>query len=123
MALLRASGSEDSDNVRDLQSERSRVAKHLLAWFHVTMRITMLRQQLKELVARAPTHDLTKLDPEFERIKWMRRGTSVEVNVGGGIAPAEAAPKTTSPASKIPLRPWRSPSAPAGNNNPANTSA
>ncbi len=36
----------------------------------VTMRITVLRQQLKELVARAPSDDLSKLDAEFERIKW-----------------------------------------------------
>jgi len=34
------------------------------------MRITVLRQQLKELVARAPSDDLAKLDAEFERIKW-----------------------------------------------------
>src|SRR6266511_2522250 len=34
------------------------------------MRITMMRQQLKELVARAPNDDLTKLDAECERIKW-----------------------------------------------------
>jgi len=34
------------------------------------MRITVLRQQLKELSARAPSDDLAKLDEEFERIKW-----------------------------------------------------
>ena len=56
--------------MRDLQFYLSPLAEHLLNWFHVTMRITMLRQQLKELVARAPTHDLAKLDTEFERIKW-----------------------------------------------------
>ena len=69
MALLRASGSEGGDNMRDLQFELSPVAEHLLDWFQLTMRITVLRQQLKALVARAPTHDLTMLDTEFERIK------------------------------------------------------
>jgi hypothetical protein len=34
------------------------------------MRITVLRQQLKELLARTTTPDLEKLDAEFERIKW-----------------------------------------------------
>jgi len=62
--------SDGGDNVRDLQLYLSPVAEHLLDWFHVTMRITMMRQQLKELVARAPGDDLSKLDAEFERIKW-----------------------------------------------------
>jgi hypothetical protein len=62
--------SDGGDNVRDLQLYLSPISEHLLDWFHVTMRITVLRQQLKELVARAPSDDLTKLDAEFERIKW-----------------------------------------------------
>ena len=56
--------------MRDLQCYLSPTSEHLLDWFHVTMRITVLRQQLKELVARAPTSDLDKQDEEFERIKW-----------------------------------------------------
>jgi hypothetical protein len=62
--------SDGGDNVRDLQFYLSPVAEHLLDWFHVTMRITVLRQQLKELVAQAPNDELAKLDAEFERIKW-----------------------------------------------------
>src|SRR5258705_13300287 len=34
------------------------------------MRITVLRQQLKELIAAAPDHDLATLDSELERVKW-----------------------------------------------------
>ncbi len=34
------------------------------------MRITVLRQQLKELIAAASDHDLTTLDGELERVKW-----------------------------------------------------
>jgi len=34
------------------------------------MRITVLRQQLKELITAAPDHDLAKLDDELERVKW-----------------------------------------------------
>jgi len=62
--------SDGGDNVRDLQLYLSPIAEHLLDWFHVTMRITVLRQQLKELLARTATPDLEKLDAEFERIKW-----------------------------------------------------
>jgi acyl carrier protein phosphodiesterase len=62
--------SDGGDNVRELQLYLSPLAEHLLDWFHVTMRITVLRQQLKELVARAPSDDLAQLDASFERIKW-----------------------------------------------------
>jgi len=62
--------SDGGDNVRDLQLYLSPLAEHLLDWFHVTMRITMLRQRLKELIAAAPDHDLEQLDDELERVKW-----------------------------------------------------
>jgi len=62
--------SDGGDNVRDLQFYLSPIAEHLLDWFHVTMRITVLRQQLKELVVRAPDDNLSKLDAGFESIKW-----------------------------------------------------
>jgi hypothetical protein len=57
---------DGGDSVRDLQLYLSPLAEHLLDWFH----ITMLRQQLKELSASAPDHDLAKLDDEVERLKW-----------------------------------------------------
>jgi hypothetical protein len=62
--------SDGGDNVRDLQLYLSPLAEHLLDWFHITMRITVLRQQLKELIAAAPEHDLAALDGELERVKW-----------------------------------------------------
>jgi hypothetical protein len=62
--------SDGGDTVRDLQLYLRVLAEHLLDWFHVTMRITVLRQQLKELIASAPDHDLAKLDDELERLKW-----------------------------------------------------
>jgi hypothetical protein len=46
------------------------------------MRITVLRQQLKALVTTAPSHDLAKLDAEFERIKsYLRRGVHLLLQV------------------------------------------
>jgi len=61
--------SDGGDNVRDLQLYLSPLAEHLLDWFHVTMRITVLRQQLKELIVAAPDHDLATLDSALERVK------------------------------------------------------
>lgn len=62
--------SDGGDTVRDLQLYLRVLAEHLLDWFHITMRITVLRQQLKELIASVPDHDLAKLDDELERLKW-----------------------------------------------------
>jgi len=62
--------SDGGDNVRDLQLYLSPLAEHLLDWFHITMRMTVLRQQLKELITVAPDHDLEQLDDELERVKW-----------------------------------------------------
>jgi hypothetical protein len=58
--------SDGGDNVRDLQLYLSPLAEHLLDWFH----ITALRQQLKELIAAVPDHELEKLDDDLERVKW-----------------------------------------------------
>ena len=38
--------SDGGDTVRDLQLYLSPLAEHLLDWFHITMRITVLRQQI-----------------------------------------------------------------------------
>src|SRR6266542_2863005 len=62
--------SDGGDTVRDLQLYLSPLAEHLLDWFQITMRLTVLRQQLKELIATAPDHDLATLDDELERVKW-----------------------------------------------------
>jgi len=62
--------SDGGDNVRDLQLYLSPLSEHLLDWFHITMRMTVLRQQLKELITVAPDHELAKLDDELERVKW-----------------------------------------------------
>jgi len=57
----------------------SPLAECLLDWFHVTMRITVLRQQLKELITVAPDHDLEPLDDELERLKWYLQLQGTEV--------------------------------------------
>ncbi len=63
--------SDGGDNVRNLQVFLNPQAEHILDWFHVTMRITTIRQMLKGL---KPHPDMW-ISPEemlsqMERIKW-----------------------------------------------------
>ena len=60
--------SDGGDNVRDLQLYMSPNAEHLLDWFHVTMRITVLKQMIKGLPKS--NEDLNSLEEDLERIKW-----------------------------------------------------
>jgi len=61
---------EGGDSVGDLQLSVSRISEQLLEWFQLTRRISVLRQQLKELVRQAPRDELGQLEAQFERIKW-----------------------------------------------------
>lgn len=84
--LLKAQGMQDNqqitflsdgaDNVRELQLYLNPEAEHLLDWFHVTMRLTVLTQMAKGLPEKIQTEDD---DPyglrepvlkSLERIKW-----------------------------------------------------
>lgn len=58
--------SDGGDTVRDLQFDLSPLAEHLLDWFHVTMRITIMRQMAKGL----PNEPSQEIDKKLERIKW-----------------------------------------------------
>ncbi len=63
--------SDGGDTVRNLQYYLSPQSEHLLDWFHITMRLTVMRQMLKGLSDLLPL-DRIILDPdhELERIKW-----------------------------------------------------
>ena len=59
--------SDGGDTVRNLQLYLSPQAEHLLDWFHITMRITAMKQMAKGL----PYHQtLPDVIPELESIKW-----------------------------------------------------
>ncbi len=62
--------SDGGDNVRDLQLYLSPQAEHLLDWFHVTMRLTILQQLRKELGTAAATLPLDEITADLDRIKW-----------------------------------------------------
>jgi hypothetical protein len=63
--------SDGGDTVRDLQYYLSPNAEHLLDWFHVTMRLTVMQQMTKGL-PNALLLQATRLDPAhaLERVKW-----------------------------------------------------
>ena len=68
MVTFRSDGGE---NVRDLQLYLSPQAEHLLDWFHITMRLTVLHQLRKELGTAAPALSLDPVAADLERLKWL----------------------------------------------------
>ena len=59
--------SDGGDTVRNLQLYLSPQAEHVLDWFHITMRITVMKQMAKGL----PDHEMLKdVEGDLERVKW-----------------------------------------------------
>lgn len=59
--------SDGGDTVRNLQYYMSPVAEHILDWFHITMKLTVMRNIAKGL----PRHDeLERVPDDLVRIKW-----------------------------------------------------
>jgi hypothetical protein len=59
--------SDGGDTVRNLQAQISPYAEHILDWFHVTMRITMMRQMAQKFLTLP---GLANLDLKLESVKW-----------------------------------------------------
>jgi hypothetical protein len=88
--LLKSQGMQDNqtvefftdgaDDVRDLPRLLHPQARHYLDWFHITMRITVLRDMTRSLPGPAPESGNgdepawcvkpDSVDAEFERVKW-----------------------------------------------------
>jgi hypothetical protein len=67
--------SDGGDTVRDLQLYLNPQAEHLLDWFHVTMRLTVMQQTAKSLPATTQDEEMTyevraPVTKELERLKW-----------------------------------------------------
>ena len=60
--------SDGGDTVRDLQLYLSPQTEHLLDWFHITMRITAMKQMAKGLPSEEKW--LPDVVAELESIKW-----------------------------------------------------
>jgi hypothetical protein len=67
--------SDGGDTVRDLQRYLNPQAEHLLDWFHVTMRLTVMQQTAKSLPETTSDEEMTyeiraPVSKELERLKW-----------------------------------------------------
>jgi hypothetical protein len=62
--------SDGGDTVREMQLYMTPYAEHLLDWFHVTMRLTVLKQMTKGLVAHPFFQSIDDLQHELDSIKW-----------------------------------------------------
>src|SRR6266446_1042713 len=67
--------SDGGDTVRDLQLYLNPQAEHLLDWFHVTMRLTVMQQTAKSLPETTRDEERTyevraPVSHELERLKW-----------------------------------------------------
>jgi hypothetical protein len=60
---------DSGDEVRALAERISPCSEHVLVWFHITMRITVLRQFAQGLVHHDKEAGMAALD-ELRRIKW-----------------------------------------------------
>jgi len=58
---------DGGDTVRDLTEGHSPLASHILDWFHITMRLTVLGQMAKGVPVEQKGE---KFDQELERVKW-----------------------------------------------------
>ncbi|MCH9647722.1 MAG: ISKra4 family transposase [Deltaproteobacteria bacterium] len=61
--------SDGADNLRDLQLYMNPQSEHLLDWFHITMRLTVLKQYAKGVV-KVDKDAGTALQETLERLKW-----------------------------------------------------
>src|SRR5882724_6844078 len=67
--------SDGGDTVRDLQLYLNPQAEHLLDWFHVTMRLTVMQQTAKSLPETTKDEEMTyevraPVSRSLERVKW-----------------------------------------------------
>ncbi len=60
---------DGADNMRELQFIMHPEAEHILDWFHLTMRLTVLKQFAKGLIKSDPELGKTMLE-ELTRVKW-----------------------------------------------------
>jgi hypothetical protein len=63
--------SDGGDTVRNLQQHLHGEGEHWLDWFHITMRITVMRQMAKSLTSSEASDLADRIDGDLARIKWL----------------------------------------------------
>ena len=62
---------DGGDDVRELPLYLNPQAEHLLDWFHITMRLTVMNQMAKGLRSRERPDLTTEVTQDLERLKWL----------------------------------------------------
>jgi hypothetical protein len=62
--------SDGGDTVRDLQMYLNPQAEHLLDWFHISMRLTVMSQLAKSIEADDQPSLSAEIEKDLERLKW-----------------------------------------------------
>jgi hypothetical protein len=62
--------SDGGDTVRDLQMYLNPQAEHLLDWFHISMRLTVMSQLAKSIEADDQPNLSVEIEKDLERLKW-----------------------------------------------------
>ncbi len=62
--------SDGGETVRELQGYLNPQAEYILDWFHVTMRLTVMRNMAKSVVSKEQPDLAQQTDAQLERIKW-----------------------------------------------------
>jgi hypothetical protein len=62
--------SDGGDTVRDLQIYLNPQAEHLLDWFHISMRLTVMGQMAKSINTNDQPNLSAEVEKELERLKW-----------------------------------------------------
>ena len=62
--------SDGEDTLRQLQMYMSPQSEHILDWFHITMKLTVINQMRKTLVGAEPAAWLGEVEKDLESVKW-----------------------------------------------------
>jgi len=63
--------SDGGDTVRNLQQHLHGEGEHWLDWFHITMRITVMRQMAKSITSAEVIDLPARIDRDLARMKWL----------------------------------------------------
>ena len=74
--------SDGGDTVRDLQLYLRPPAEHLLDWFHITMRVTVMKQMANGI----PRTDLVDLEAEIDLVCALMNCPAAETSAAGADA-------------------------------------
>lgn len=62
--------SDGEDTLRQLQMYLSPQSGHILDWFHITMKLTVINQMRKSVVGAEPAAWLDEVEKDLESLKW-----------------------------------------------------